>query len=285
MYNKNFYYKDSSLIGIIAPRGTGKTLLLSAIAHEELIDAVNGGYKDFRIFHNGFLNPEAEIWKIPGEKESRLVEYSLEDIINTVETGESPLENGLVLLDEVACVQDNRLGGLAYGSVLFSHWIIMIRKIGLTIVWAGQNEELDRRIKLQTDLVGYATVSRKKKGKEVGVSWVYQNNVYSFEGNKRNFMYYGLQKFWDSYDTTKIIRTESLSKEDVKLLKTEQVEEKIYDDIYMHLKNKPEKKLSLMEIKKLSALPWELKEIEKFVKLIGKQTRNKGIYNFSPMFS
>ena len=81
--------------------------------------------------------------------------------------------------DEVASVQDNRLGGLAYGSVLFSHWIIMIRKIGLTIVWAGQNEELDRRIKLQTDLVGYATVSRKKKGKEVGVSWVYQNNVYS----------------------------------------------------------------------------------------------------------
>ena len=29
MYHKDFFYKDSSLIGVIAPRGTGKTLLSS----------------------------------------------------------------------------------------------------------------------------------------------------------------------------------------------------------------------------------------------------------------
>ena len=74
MYHKDFFYKDSSLIGVIAPRGTGKTLLLTALAHEELITAVNEGYDKFRIYHNGFLNPQADIWKIPGETESRLVE-------------------------------------------------------------------------------------------------------------------------------------------------------------------------------------------------------------------
>jgi len=284
MYNKDFYYKDSSLIGLIAPRGTGKTLLLSAIAQEELASAVNAGYSGFRIFHNGFLNSESEIWKVPGESETRLIEYGLEDIINTVESGETDMENGLVLLDEVASVQDNRLGGLAYGSVLFSHWIIMIRKIGLTIIWAGQNEELDRRIKLQTDIVGYCTVSRRRKGKEVGVSWVYQNSVYSYEGHKRNMMYYGLDKFWEAYDTRKIIKTESLSKTDIKLLQTEQVEEKIYDDIYAFLKNKEDKKLSLMQIKKLCNISWQLNDVEKFAKYIGKQTKTKGTFNFEGMF-
>ena len=284
MYHKDFFYKDSSLIGVIAPRGTGKTLLLTALAHEELITAVNEGYDKFKIYHNGFLNPKADIWQIPGETESRLVEYSLEDIVTTVDTGYSSMENGLVLLDEAASIQDNRLGALAYGTVLFSHWIIMIRKIGLTIIWAGQNEELDRRIKSQTDIVLYCTVARKMKGKEVGITAVYQNGVYSYEGNRRKFMFYNLNKFWDAYDTTKIIRTEQMSKQDIKMLQDEQVEEKIYDDIYKHLKTQPEKKLSLMEVKKLTGVDWKLSEIEKYLKFIGKSTRVKGIYDFEHIY-
>tara|TARA_Y100001963_G_scaffold13343_1_gene16657 strand:- start:552 stop:1034 length:483 start_codon:yes stop_codon:yes gene_type:complete len=160
----------------------------------------------------------------------------------------------------------------------------MIRKIGLTIIWAGQNEELDRRIKSQTDIVLYATVARKMKGKEVGITAVYQNGVFSYEGNKRKFMFYNLNKFWDAYDTTKIIRTEQMSKQDIKMLQDEQVEEKIYDDIYKHLKTLPEKKLSLMEVKKLTGVDWKLSDIEKYLKFIGKSTRVKGIYDFEHIY-
>ena len=113
---------------------------------------------------------------------------------------------------------------------------------------------------------------------------VYQNGVYSYEGNRRKFMFYNLNKFWDAYDTTKIIRTEQMSKQDIKMLQDEQVEEKIYDDIYKHLKTQPEKKLSLMEVKKLTGIDWKLSEIEKYLKFIGKSTRVKGIYDFEHIY-
>ena len=141
MYNKDFYYKDSSMLGVIAPRGVGKTLLLTAIAHEELVEATNFGYPDFKIYHNGFLNPKWKGWKEFGN--DRLVEFGLEEIIETVDTEHSTMENGLVLIDEIASIQDNRYGAMGYGNVLFSHWVIMIRKIGLSILWAGQNEEVN----------------------------------------------------------------------------------------------------------------------------------------------
>ena len=49
MYNQNFYYKDASMLGIIAPRGVGKTLLLTCLAYEELRAASTEGYKEFKV--------------------------------------------------------------------------------------------------------------------------------------------------------------------------------------------------------------------------------------------
>ena len=42
-YNEHFFYKDYSLILCLAPRGVGKTLLLTAIAYEELAAALDEG--------------------------------------------------------------------------------------------------------------------------------------------------------------------------------------------------------------------------------------------------
>ena len=178
MYNQDFYYKDSTMCGIIAPRGVGKTLLLTALAHEELLDALNNGYENFRIFHNGFLNKNWWKKQFGGDY---LVDIGLQDIIETVQTEDSPMSNGLVLIDEIASIQDNRYGATGYGNVLFSHWVVIIRKVGLAIMWAGQNEEVDRRLKMQCDIVGYPVVARAEKGKEVGVTFVYQNGTYSYE--------------------------------------------------------------------------------------------------------
>ena len=93
-----------------------------------------------------------------------------------------------------------------------------------------------------------------------------------------------LRKLAVNISTTKIIRTEQMSKQDIKMLQDEQVEEKIYDDIYKHLKTQPEKKLSLTEVKKLTGIDWKLSEIEKYLKFIGKSTRVKGIYDFEHIY-
>ena len=174
---------------------------------------------------------------------------------------------------------------MGYGNVLFSHWVIMIRKIGLSILWAGQNEEIDRRIKLQADVVGFPVVARKRRGKEVGVTWVYQNGTYSFEGNRRRFFYPNLDKFWNAYDTSRIIKSRNISKSDINLMESNRIEEKIYDTIIRHLKDKNEKKLSAMEVKKMTEVDWNIKKIDQFLTYLGKRVRNnKGTFTFNELF-
>ena len=89
MYNQNFYYKDASMLGVIAPRGVGKTLLLTCLAYEELRAATNENYDGFRIFHNGFINEKWPGWRIPGEKKPRLQRFGIEDIIETKDSNRS----------------------------------------------------------------------------------------------------------------------------------------------------------------------------------------------------
>tara|TARA_R110002012_G_scaffold322036_1_gene554041 strand:+ start:3534 stop:4400 length:867 start_codon:yes stop_codon:yes gene_type:complete len=286
MYNEDFFYKDSSLLGVISPRGYGKTLLLTCIAYHELMSAREQGYADFKIYHNGFLNPKWWGKQFGGDPEEYLVEYGLEDIIETVEiTGESTMQNGIVLMDEIASMQDNRYGAMGYGGVLFSHWVIMIRKIGLSILWAGQNEEVDRRLKMQCDIVGYPTVQRKMKGKEVGVTWVYQNGTYTIAGYKRRFFYPKLNKFWDAYDTRKIIKSTTLSKRDVNQMSQEKTEDALALEIYKHLEHKKEKKLTLFEVKQITKIEWGYQKLENFLRLLGKPTpKQRGTFTFAKMF-
>jgi|TARA_A100001037_G_C15149411_1_gene638228 hypothetical protein len=283
-YNEEFFYKDSSLLGVISPRGYGKTLLLTCIAYHEYISAMEQGYPEFKIYHNGFLNNKW--WSKQFGKDDFLVEYGLEDIVETVEiSGESSMQNGIVLLDEVASMQDNRYGAMGYGSVLFSHWVIMIRKIGLSILWAGQNEEVDRRLKMQCDIVGYPVVKRAMKGKELGVTWVYQNGTYTIPGYKRKIYYPKLNLFWDAYDTSKIIKSTTLSKRDVNQMTQEKTEDSLAYTIYKHLEHKEDKKLTLFEIKEFTNVEWSYQKLEQFLRMLGKPTpKQRGLFNFDRMF-
>ena len=286
MYNQNFYYKDASMLGIIAPRGVGKTLLLTCLAYEELRAASTEKYQDFKIFHNGFLNHKWKGWRIPGDKKVRLQRFGIEDIIQTVESGVAPFENGLVVIDEVASIQDNRYGAMGLGTVLFSHFIVMIRKVGLTILWAGQNEELDRRIKMQTDIVLYPVVARHKKGREIGFTAVYQNGTYAHEGKKRKFMIYDLNKFWNAYDTNYIIKSEQVYKSDLAAMRHEIKEDQVFEMIVNKVRKSGDPVLSIMEIKQLMVKElkanWETKELNKFLKMVGNPVKgSKSQYNFS----
>lgn len=286
MYNQNFFYKDASMLGIIAPRGVGKTLLLTCLAYEELRAASTEKYQDFKIFHNGFLNHKWKGWRIPGDKKVRLQRFGIEDIIQTVESGVAPFENGLVVIDEVASIQDNRYGAMGLGTVLFSHFIVMIRKVGLTILWAGQNEELDRRIKMQTDIVLYPVVARHKKGREIGFTAVYQNGTYAHEGKKRKFMIYDLNKFWNAYDTNYIIKSEQVYKSDLAAMRHEIKEDQVFEMIVNKVRKSGDPVLSIMEIKQLMVKElkanWETKELNKFLKMVGNPVKgSKSQYDFS----
>ena len=282
MYNQDFYYKDSTMCGIIAPRGVGKTLLLTALAHEELLDALNNGYENFRIFHNGFLNKNWWKKQFGGDY---LVEIGLQDIIETVQTEDSPMSNGLVLIDEIASIQDNRYGATGYGNVLFSHWVVIIRKVGLAIMWAGQNEEVDRRLKMQCDIVGYPVVARAEKGKEVGVTFVYQNGTYSYEGNRRKFLFNNLDKFWNAYDTSRIIKSVQINKADINMMQEGNLQQEIYYRIYDHLKNKSSKRMNIMEIKKLTGVDWNIKKLDTFIRFFGNSVKgNKGMFTFNQLY-
>jgi len=286
MYYQNFYYKDASMLGIIAPRGVGKTLLLTCLAYEELRAASTEGYKEFKVFHNGFISHQWPGWRIPGDKKVRLQRFGIEDIIQTVESGVAPFENGLVVIDEVASIQDNRYGAMGLGTVLFSHFIVMIRKVGLTILWAGQNEELDRRIKMQTDIVLYPVVARHKKGREIGFTAVYQNGTYAHEGKKRKFMIYDLNKFWNAYDTNYIIKSEQVYKSDLAAMRHEIKEDQVFEMIVNKVRKSGDPILSIMEIKQLMVKElkanWETKELNKFLKMVGNPVKgSKSQYDFS----
>ena len=282
MYNQDFYYKDSTMCGIIAPRGVGKTLLLTALAHEELLDALNNGYENFRIFHNGFLNKNWWKKQFGGDY---LVEVGLQDIIETVQTEDSPMSNGLVLIDEIASIQDNRYGATGYGNVLFSHWVVIIRKVGLAIMWAGQNEEIEKRLKMQCDIVGYPVVARAEKGKEVGVTFVYQNGTYSYEGNRRKFLFNNLDKFWNAYDTSRIIKSVQINKADINMMQEGNLQQEIYYRIYDHLKNKSSKRMNIMEIKKLTGVDWNIKKLDNFIRYFGNSVKgNKGMFTFNQLY-
>jgi hypothetical protein len=282
MYNKDFYYKDSTMCGIIAPRGVGKTLLLTALAHEELTDALNNGYENFRIYHNGFLKKGWWTKQFGGDY---LVEFGLQDIIETVQSENSTMSNGLVLIDEIASVQDNRYGAMGYGNILFSHWVVMIRKIGLTIMWAGQNEEVDRRLKMQCDLVGYPVVARADKGRKAGVTFVYQSGTYSYEGNRRKFLFNDLNKFWNAYDTSRIIKSQQINKRDINMMEEGNLQEEIFNQIYEHLENKTNKKMNIMEIKKLTGVDWNIKKLDSYIRYFGNSVKgNKGMFTFNQLY-
>jgi hypothetical protein len=289
-YHDEFYYKDSCLIGILGGRGIGKTLTISMLAYEELQGAIAAGYDDFRIFHNGFLKDSWFAKKFPDEKESKLVEYDFQEIIEGMMYGESPIKNGLMCIDEVASIQDSAYGPMGFGRVSFSHFIIMMRKIGLTIIFAGQTEEIDKRLKMQTDIVGYPVVAKRMRGKEVGIKWVYQNENYTNPGRIRRMFYPNMDRFWGSYDTTKIIRSEQVNRQDVMNKKTEDIEDDIANIIQDIVNKEKTTKISVMEIKqklkKDHNINWEMKQLESSLKYYGKQvTGDKSTFDFKKNFT
>jgi len=285
----DFFYADSSsILGLLAPRGFGKTLLITAMAHDEWRRANRAGTKagdTFRIFHNGFLDDEWEGWKIDGKKTDRIVEFGLEDVLHAVDRGDSSISNGLILIDEISSIQDNRYSSQAIGGILFSHFIIMIRKQGCSILWAGQMENtIENRLKSQCDIIGYLKANKHQRGKSVLINWVYQNGTYVYPGFKKTEIYKDLNKFWNAYDTFKMIKSESISKNELYQKKIEVQQEEIFDCVIKKLKKDKTEVISLIEVKKLInkelKIDWDLKKINENLMLMAEPI-SKSVFDFS----
>ena len=288
-HRSDYLYKDDSIIiGLLAPRGVGKTLLLTALAHDEWRKANNLGTKagdTFRIFHNGFINEDWGGWKVNGVKTDRIVNISLEDILHCVDAGDSSISNGLILIDEISSIQDNRYSSAAIGGILFSHFIIMIRKQGCSIMWAGQMENtIDNRLKSQCDIVGYPVSAKKDRGRQVGVSWVYQGGTYTYPGYRRKMLYKQLWKFWDAYDTFKMIKSESISKGELFEKKLEIQQDEMFDQIIKHLEKTKSTTITLMEVKQILQkklkIDWDLKTINENISMMAVPV-DKTTFDFS----
>lgn len=286
-----FYQYEATIMGILADRGVGKSALMTAIAHEEFVRANNSGTKagkDFKIYHNNFLNEDWEGWNVDGSKTDRVVSFGLEDILHTVDSGESKIRNGLILIDEISSIQDNRYSSASIGGILFSHFIIMIRKQGCSIIWTGQRENtIDQRLKSQCDIICYPVVAKKDKGKGiVGATYVYQNGTYTFSGNRKKMMYWDLKPFFKAYDTMKIIKSESISKNELYEKKLEVQQDEIFDKILDDLEKNQKTTISTVQVKKLIekdlGIVWDLKRVEENLKLMASPTaKNKSLFDFS----
>jgi len=286
-----FYKYDATITGILADRGVGKSALMTAMAHEEFRRANLSGTKagkDFRIYHNQFLLEDWEGWHVDGVKTDRVVSFGLEDILHTVDSGESKIRNGLILIDEISSIQDNRYSSASIGGILFSHFIIMIRKQGCSIIWTGQKENtIDQRLRAQVDVVCYPTVAKKDRGKGIlGATFVYQNGAFTWAGNRKKIMYWDLKPFFKAYDTMRIIKSESMSKGDLYEKKLEVQQDEIFDQIINELEKKQKTTISTVEVKKLIEkelkISWDLKKVEENLKLMASQSqKNKAQFDFS----
>tara|TARA_R110002012_G_scaffold317703_1_gene534644 strand:- start:6967 stop:7869 length:903 start_codon:yes stop_codon:yes gene_type:complete len=286
-----FYQYDATIMGILADRGVGKSALMTAIAHEEFVRANNSGTKAgkaFKIYHNNFLLEDWSGWHVDGVKTDRVVSFGLEDILHTVDSGESKIRNGLILIDEISSIQDNRYSSASIGGILFSHFIIMIRKQGCSIIWTGQRENtIDQRLKSQCDVIAYPVTSKQDKGKGiVGCTYVYQNGTFTYAGNRKKMMYWDLKPYFKAYDTMRIIKSESMSKNDLYEKKLEIQQDEIFDKILDNLEKRQKTKISTMEVKKLIEkelnIVWDLKRVEENLKLMATPTvKNKSLFDFS----
>ena len=138
---------------------------------------------------------------------------------------------------------------------------------------------------MQCDIVGYPVVARANRGKEIGITWVYQNGAYTHEGNRRKFLYKGLKKFWDAYDTTRIIKSQSISKRDINAQTENRIEEQIYEALYKHLQHSDNKKLSVIDVKKITHVDWNVKKLDVFLNYLGKRVKNnRGTFDFDQLF-
>ena len=279
----NFWYKDNTNVTcLLGRRGQGKTLMLCYLAVEEWQKANKKGYHDFHIYHNGFINNKADIFKINGKHTGRIIDIGLMDIIETVQTGKSKLENGLLLIDEVTSIGDNRYGASSYGGVLFSHYILMIRKRGMSCLYATQFEHsIDRRLKEQTDIVGYCVSAPKDKGKQVGVTYVHQG-TFGPEGQKKKKLYTNMQRMWNVYDTYKMIQSEQLGKDEILKRSTEEEEDAVFKHLDGYVKKKKQWQLSMMEIKAMIAkdlsVYWDIDKIRKFLVNVAVQDKKEKMY-------
>ena len=156
----------------------------------------------------------------------------------------------------------------------------MIRKQGCNILWAGQNENtLYQRLKSQCDLIGYPVAAKKQRGHQVGVTYVYQNGTYLHPGARKKMLYKDLHKFWDAYDTYKMIKSETISKNDLYQKKIEIQQEEIFDAIMNKLIKDKSTTITLMEVKQLMTkklkIDWDLKKINENISLMAPPDPNE----------
>jgi len=284
-YNREqFYYKDCSVTALLGTRGSGKSTLMVRIAMEEWAAANNQGHKDYKILHNGFIDSNNEWW---GDHDGRVRRTTLMEVVNLLETGADSLDNSLILFDEVQSLLDARFG-MNYGGVMLSHFLMQIRKRGISVIYTTQFEHnIDRRLKEQTDVVGFVNSAKKEKGRNVGVRFVHQGTFAPPSFTKKKY-YNDMYKAWPLFDTHALINSDVLTKEDIYQKSKDEEEDLVYKHLLKHTKKTRKYRLQLMEIKMLIAkdlnIKWDTYQLRKYLENIATQDKKEKMFWSFNMF-
>ena len=284
-YNRDqFFYKDCSVTALLGVRGSGKSTLMVRMAMEEWASAINKGFNDFKILHNGFIDSTHEFW---GDHDGRVRRTSLLEVVNLLETGVDALDNSLILFDEVQSLLDARFG-MGYGGIMLSQFLMQIRKRGISVLYTTQFEHnIDRRLKEQTDIVGFVSSAKKEKGRNVGVRFVHQGQFAPPSFTKKKY-YNDMYKAWPIFDTHALINAETLTKDEITQKSKEEQEDIVYKHLLKQTKKTGNYKMQIMEIKMLLAkdlkINWDLQQLKKFLENVATQDKREKMYWTFEMF-
>ena len=193
--------KQSIIIGLIGPRGGGKSV---GGARLTILDYMLAGY-------NVWSNMEIGVNVQMNSHTKELRSKSL----NKLELGEldAVYNNGLLFVDEVNAYIADARRSMSEESLAFSYILQQIRKRKLNIIWTAQSEaHCDERLRWQTDIyIVCNDVSVTKRNCGIGElsSW----KAYDVHGlvtgqlNKNPVFYQGViwnKPWWNSFSTWKL---------------------------------------------------------------------------------
>jgi len=193
--------KQSIIIGLIGPRGGGKSV---GGARLTILDYMMAGYN---VWSNMEIGVSVQMNGAVREIRSKS--------LNKLELGEldAVYNNGLLFVDEVnAYVADSRRS-MSEESLAFSYILQQIRKRKLNIIWTAQSEaHCDERLRWQTDIyIVCNDVSVTKRNCGIGELSLWK--AYDVHGlvtgqlNKNPVFYQGIiwnKPWWNSFSTWKL---------------------------------------------------------------------------------
>jgi hypothetical protein len=201
----------SFVVAATGARGSGKSLLLTALAVQVMIQRNKQVWSNMPIAWDCVKNGPVPGGPRKGRWESKPLDL---DALAAFDTSE--MEGGWIIWDEIQNNVDSRRP-MSLGNILYSKVMAQIRKRDLSVAYSVQDlSMIDTRMRWQTDLEFACTdlfvrgvVEDEEKPTERGVvigfarrnlSGYLPGQIYSQTGHQRMGKFYG-KRYWSCYDS------------------------------------------------------------------------------------